>query len=96
MTTPMSSPDPLTAECEFVPAHEPWSCKTHPGGIRTRLDEPQCDVAKPAEPFNDAYLDNIRASLADGKKLPGHYMVRRLLATIDADRAATTEPKEPS
>ena len=30
--------------CEFVPAHEPWSCLVHGGG-RTRLDDPVCDRA---------------------------------------------------
>jgi hypothetical protein len=46
--------------CTFVPANEPWSCNVHRGGIRTALDQEQCDIARPAEPFNDADLDDIR------------------------------------
>lgn len=92
------TPEQRAAPCEFVPPNEPWSCRTHPGGLRTSLDEEQCDVARPAEPFNDAYLDNIRASLAEGKRLQGHYIIRRLLATLDAQREsallAIAEPGE--
>lgn len=38
--------------CRFVPAHEPWMCATHRGGLRTRLDQAQCNIARP--PVGDA------------------------------------------
>jgi hypothetical protein len=89
---PVGSDTPSTealTPCVFVPANEPWTCNVHLG-VRTSLDEPQCDVARPAEPFNDAYLDNIRQGIADGRSLAGRYIIRRLLATIDAAREAGT------
>ena len=79
------------SDCIFVPANEPWTCSAH-GGIRTRLDEPQCDRVRPAEPFNDAYLDNLRQSIAEGRYPQGLYNIRRLLATIDALAAAEAAP----
>lgn len=42
----------------------------------------------PAEPFNDAYLDNIRQAIAEGRNPSSRYIVRRLLATLDVIRAA--------
>jgi hypothetical protein len=74
-------------ECVFVPANEPWSCNVH-DGIRTSLDEPQCDIARHAEPLNDAYLDNIRQAIAAGRNPSSRYTTRRLLATIDSLRAS--------
>ena len=76
-------------ECVFVPAHEPWQCNVH-NGVRTSLDEPQCDIARPAEPLNDAYLDNIRQGIAEGRNPSSRYVTRRLLATIDALRSPST------
>ena len=38
----MTDRTPTTAACDFVPANEPWSCRVHPGGIRTSLDETRC------------------------------------------------------
>jgi hypothetical protein len=32
--------------CTFTPAHEPWSCAVHKGGLRTSLDEERCSIAK--------------------------------------------------
>ena len=81
---------PLSADpCEFAPVSEPWTCRVHQG-VRTSLDEPQCDIARPAEPFNDAYLDNIRRAIAKGSNPSGRYVVRRLLATLDRERADST------
>lgn len=96
----MTTPDPSCYEpqtCAFVPAHEPWTCRTHKG-IRTSLDEPQCDIARPAEPFNLAYIDNLREAGMSGHWPTSRYVVRRLLATIDALRLAadTARPAEPT
>lgn len=46
----LAAPAPDTARpeaCEFVPAHEPWSCRVH-HGIRPRLDVTVCSRIVPA------------------------------------------------
>ena len=82
---------PLTPECVFVPPNEPWTCSGHQG-VRTSLDEPQCDIARPAEPFNDAHLDNLRTAIAEGRNPGSRYNVRRLLATLDRERRERVDP----
>ena len=84
MPTDDTRPDP----CVFVPPHEPWECSVH-RGVRTSLNEPQCDIARPAEPLNEAHLDNLRRGIAEGRNPGSRYVVRRLLATIEAATAAT-------
>lgn len=36
-------------QCVWVPAHEPWSCATHVGGMRTSLDDMVCRVVSRAK-----------------------------------------------
>lgn len=80
-----------TATCEFTPPHEPWECRIH-RGIRTSLDESQCDAVRPAVPLTEGQLANLREADVQGR-LPhsGRYLIRGLLATIAADRADPDE-----
>ncbi len=32
--------------CVFGPAHEPFGCQRHPGGVRLRLDDDLCSVIR--------------------------------------------------
>lgn len=44
-------------DCVFVPVHEPWSCITHVGGFRTRLDQTSCTVVRGAEKRRDLAVE---------------------------------------
>lgn len=76
------------AACDFRPANEPWQCVVH-YGIRTRLDEPQCDAIRPAKPLTPGQLANLYEADAQGRVPHNRYLVRGLLATIAALRPAT-------
>ena len=43
-TTESSADGVETGGCEFVPAHEPWSCRTHVGGHRSILTQTECSA----------------------------------------------------
>ena len=94
MTTPRE--DAIAAPpCEFVPAHEPWTCRVH-NGVRTSLDEPQCDAIRPAKPLTPGQLANLYEADAHGRVPHNRYLVRGLLATIAALAPAAREDPRPA